>query len=241
MQSNFYVGMSGQIAIEKRLQTIASNVANMNTAGYRADGVSFDTVLSNTGETPVAFSSEGTTFISRRSGEMTKTDNPLDVATQGDSWIAIQTPKGVAYTHDGRMKIGPGGELTTLTNLPILDAGGSAMLLDPSAGAPVIAQDGMMTQGGRQVGAIGLFSIDPTANLTRAANSGVIPDKAATPILDFTDAGMAQGFVEGSNVNPILELSKLIEIQHNLDSVSNANQAGDTSLQDAIKTLGQTS
>ena len=241
MQSNFYVGMSGQIAIEKRLQTIASNVANMNTAGYRADGVSFDTVLSNTGETPVAFSSAGTTYISRRAGEMTKTDNPLDVAPTGDTYFGIKTPSGVAYTHDGRLKMGPGGELTTLNNDAVLDAGGSAMLLDPSAGAPVISQDGMMTQNGRQIGAIGLFSIDPTAHLTRAGTSGVVPDKAATPVLDFTEAGMVQGFVEGSNVNPILEISKLIEIQHALDSITSANEAGDTSMQDAIKTLGSTS
>lgn len=241
MQSNFYVGMSGQIAIEKRMQTIASNVANMNTAGYRADGVTFDTVLSNTGDTPVAFATEGQSYISRRSGDLTKTDNPLDVAVQGDAWLGIKTPTGIAYTHDGRLKIGPSGEVTTLTDHPILDAGGSAMLLDPSAGPPTISQDGMITQNGRQVGAIGLFSIDPTAKLTRTGTSGVIPDKAATPVLDFTSTGMVQGFVEGSNVNPITELSKLIEIQHSLDSVTAMNQTSDSSLQEAIKTLGSSS
>ncbi|MCW6507357.1 flagellar basal-body rod protein FlgF [Lichenifustis flavocetrariae] len=238
MQSNFYVGMSGQLAIERRLQTVASNVANMNTAGYRADGVTFETVMSNTGETPVAFSTEGQTYISRMSGELTKTDNPLDVAVQGDAWFGIKTPSGVAYTHDGRLKIGAGGEITTINNYPILDAGGSSMIVDPSAGPPVIAQDGMLTQQGRQIGAIGLFSIDPNTKLTRAPNSAVIPDKAATPILDFTDAGMAQGFIEGSNVNPVLELSKLIQIQHSLDSVTSMNQESDSSLQEAIKTLG---
>jgi flagellar basal-body rod protein FlgF len=238
VQSNFYVGMSGQLAIEKRLQTVANNVANMNTAGFRADGVSFDTILSNTGDTPVAFSTEGQTYISRRAGDTTKTDNPLDVAVQGDAWLAIKTPSGVAYTHDGRLKIGPGGEVTTINNYPVLDAGGSSMLLDPSAGAPVIAQDGMMTQNGRQVGAIGLFSIDPDAKLTRTVNSGVIPDRAATPVLDFTSTGLAQGFVEGSNVNPILEISKLIQLQHSLDSITGMNQASDSSLEDAIKSLG---
>lgn len=238
MQSNFYVGMSGQLAIDKRLQTIATNVANMNTAGYRADGVNFDTALSTAGETPVAFSTGGTTFVSRIAGEMTKTDNPLDVAPQGDAWFGIKTPSGTAYTHDGRLKMGSGGELTTLNNYPILDAGGSAMLLDPSAGAPTIAQDGMVTQQGRQIGAIGLFAIPSTAHLTRTVNSGVIPDQAATPILDFTESGVQQGFVEGSNVNPVLEISKLITVQHALDSITTASEASDSSLQDAIKTLG---
>ena len=241
MQSSFYVGLSGQLTIEKRLQTIANNVANMNTAGFRADGVSFDTALSNAGDTQVAYSTEGVGYISRRAGERIKTDNPLDVAVQGDAWLAIKTPAGIAYTHDGRMKLSDGGEVRTLNDYPVLDAGGSAMQLDPTAGTPTIAADGMMTQNGRQVGALGLFSIDPAAKLTRADNSGVIPNIAATPILDFTAAGIVQGYVENSNVNPILEMSKLIQVQHDLDAVTESNQTADTSQQEAIKSLGGTS
>lgn len=241
MQTNLYVGLSGQMAIEKRLQTVASNIANMNTAGYRADGVTFQSVLSNTGADPVAFSSAGDTFISRRAGEVSKTDNPLDVAVTGDAWLAIRTPVGVAYTHDGRLKITTGGEVRTVNDDAVLDAGGAALTLDPNAGAPTIAGDGMITQAGRQVGAIGLFSIEPDAKLTRAGTSAVIPDSAATPVLDFTKAGLAQGFLEGSNINPVLELSKLIDIQHSLEGVTHMNEAADTTLQDAVKTLGTTS
>ena len=241
MQSSFYVGMSAQIAIDRRLQSIANNVANMNTAGFRAEGVSFATMLSDASADSTAYPTEGASFISRRGGDLTKTDNPLDVAVQGDAWFGIKTAQGVAYTRDGRMKINAGGELQTLNGNSVLDAGGSAMILDPDAGPPIISADGMMTQGGRQVGAIGLFAIDPSAQLTRTENSGVIPDQAAKPVLDFTSSGMAQGFVEGSNVNPVLELSKLISIQHALEHVTQMNDSSDTSLQDAIKTLGSTS
>ncbi len=241
MQSSFYVGLSGQLTIEKRLQTIANNVANMNTAGFRADGVSFDTVLSSAGDSPVAFSAEGAGYISQREGERVKTDNPLDVAVQGDAWLAIRTPSGTVYTRDGRFKLGPSGVVQTLNNYPVLDAGGAPIQLDPDAGPPTIGADGMMNQTGIQVAAIGLFSIDPAANLSRAENSGVIPDVAATPILDFTRTGVVQGYVENSNVNSVLELSKLIEVQHNLDSVTESNQTADSSLQEAIKSLGATS
>ncbi len=210
----------------------------MNTAGFRADGVRFETVLSNTGASPVSYVSQGADYISRKGGDLTKTDNPLDVAVQGDAWFGIKTPGGIAYTRDGRLKMGPEGEITTLNNYPVLDAGGSSLIVDPDAGPPTISADGMMTQNGRQIGAIGLFSIDPNANLTRAPNASVVPSTPATPVLDFTENGMAQGFVEGSNVNPVLELSKLIEIQHAMDSVTQMNQSSDSSLQDAIKTLG---
>ena len=213
----------------------------MNTAGYKADGVNFDTVLSQTGDTSVAFSGKGNAFIDRSGGDRLKTDNPLDVAVQGDAWFGIKTPQGVVYTQDGRMKMSPTGELKTVNDFPVLDAGGTGLILDPAGGPPTISADGMITQKGAQLGAIGLFAIDPSANLTRGPNSGVIPDRAATPVLDFTSTGVLQGFVEGSNVNPVLEITKLITVQHSLDGVTQANQTADTTLQDAIKALGANS
>jgi flagellar basal-body rod protein FlgF len=96
MQSAFYVTLSSQIALDKRLATIAENVANATTTGFRATGVSFDQVLSRTAPTTTAFVSTGVDYISRASGGLTKTDNPLDVAVVGNAWFAIQTPQGVA-------------------------------------------------------------------------------------------------------------------------------------------------
>jgi flagellar basal-body rod protein FlgF len=99
----------------------------------------------------------------------------------------------------------------------------------------------MITQDGRQVAAIGLFSIPDDARLTRAPNSAVISSKPATPILDFTQNGVVQGSVEGSNVDPIMEMSKLITVTRSFDSINTAMTQSESSLQDAIKTLGATS
>ena len=78
----------------------------------------------------------------------------------------------------------------------------------------------MISQNGRQVGAIGLFAIDPNASLRRTQNSGVVPDKPPTPILDFTRDGVVQGAVEGSNVDPVREMTRLIEVTRAFDSVA---------------------
>jgi flagellar basal-body rod protein FlgF len=238
MQSGLYVTLSGQVALERRLQTIASNVANMNTVGYRADGVSFEALMAKAGDATVAFADTGTDFISRRMGGVDKTGNPLDVAVQGDAFLAVKTPAGAVYTRDGRMTINENGELTTLKGYPVLDAGGAQILLDPSAGPPDIARDGMISQKGSQVGALGLYTIDDDAKLSRYDNSGVIPDKPATPVLDFTENGVAQGFVEGSNVNPITEMTKLITVSRAFDGINAATEKSESSLTDAIKTLG---
>ena len=241
MRGNLYVSMSAQIALEKRLETVANNMANVNTAGYRAEGVAFASVLSKTGERPASFVTTGTNYISRAQGAAVKTDNPLDVSIQGDAWFAIKTPAGTAYTRDGRFQTTSSGQLQTLNGYPVLDAGGAAMLLEQDGGAPTISADGMITQNGHQVGAIGLFQIADDANLSRYDNSAVIPDKAATAVLDFSRYGMQQGFSESSNVNPVLEMTKLIEIQRTFDGISNAAQTSDSTMRDAIKTLGSSS
>src|SRR5256885_2360097 len=95
MQSNFSVALSGQMSLQKRLETIANNVANASTAGYRAEEVKFETLLSHTSNTPVAFASAGQSYLSRASGEIVRTDNLFDVAVQGDAWLGIQTPAGL--------------------------------------------------------------------------------------------------------------------------------------------------
>jgi len=238
MQGNLYVGVSAQVSLQRRLETIAHNVANASTAGFRAEEARFETLLSRAGTDPVAFAVTGPTFLSRRSGELVRTENQFDVAVEGDAWLSIQTPAGQVYTRDGRMKLAPTGELQSLNGYPILDAGGAAMLLDPNAGPPRIARDGTVTQGNRQVGAIGLFNIDKAAKLTRYENSGVIPDRPATPVLDFTRAGMQQGFIENSNVNAVMEMTRLINITRAFEMVSASLAASETSLQDAIKALG---
>ena len=95
----------------------------------------------------------------------------------------------------------------------------------------------MITQNGRQVAAIGLFAIDPGASLIRAENSGVVPDKPPTPILEFTRDGVVQGAVESSNVDPVREMTRLIDVTRAFDGVAAEASQSETSLQEAIKTL----
>jgi len=241
MQNGLYVAISAQVALQRRLETIADNIANMNTVGYRATGVSFESELTRTGETTLNYVSPGSNYVSRRAGELVKTDNSLDFAVQGDGWFGIETPSGPAYTRDGRARIDESGTLRTLNGDPILDAGGAPILVDGTAGPLTVSADGMISQNGRQIGAIGLFDIDLGAALKRTENSGVIPDKPPQPILDFTRDGVVQGAVEASNVDPVREMTRLIELTRAFDGVAAESSQSEGSLQDAIKALGSAS
>jgi flagellar basal-body rod protein FlgF len=238
MQSAFYVSLSAQLSIDKRMETIANNIANAATAGYRANGVSFESVVSKTGADAVAYASAGRDYISRAAGDMQRTGDPFDVAVVGRAFFAIRTPDGVAYTRDGRMKMTETGDLQSVGGFPILDAGNSPVVLDPTAGPPMISRDGMINQNGRQIGALGLFMIDTDAQLTRGPGASVLPDKPATAVLDFVRNGVEQGVVEAANVNPVREMVKLISASRAFDSVSSMNELLDSSQLDAIRTIG---
>lgn len=238
MQTGLYVAVSAQVALQKRLDTVAGNVANAATAGYRAEEVKFETVMSRLGSEPIAFASAGDTYVSRKAGELVQTGNPLDVAVRGDSWLAIQTPSGVAYTRDGRMRMLDSGDLQTINGFPVLDVGGASIVLDPTAGAPRIASDGMISQGDNRLGALGLFRIGENAKLTRTENSAVVPDSPAEPVLDFTSDGIVQGFIERANVNPILEMAQLIQVTRAFEGIAATLDQTESSLRSAIKDLG---
>ncbi len=238
MSSSLYVSLSAQVALERRLNTVAHNVANMNTAGFRAEEVKFETLLSRAAEEDVAFVSDGDTWVTRRAGPVTYTGNPLDVAVDGKGWLAIATPAGPAYTRDGRLNMTEAGELRSAAGYPILDPGGSAILLDPAGGEIHIGSDGMITQGKVQVGALGLFLIPPTSHLSRFENSGVVPSEPAVPVEDLTASGVRQGYVEGSNVNPIMEMTKLIMLSRAFESAASAVKESETAMDEAIRTLG---
>jgi flagellar basal-body rod protein FlgF len=239
MQSALYVGLSAQVALEKRLQTIANNVANVNTAAFRTDVVKFETVLSRAGANPVAYSSPGNNIISREVGNVTETGNPLDVAVAGQGWVAFAGPNGTVYTRDGRLQIAPNGDLQTLTGFPVVDSGGAQITVDPNGGPLSIARSGAITQDGNEVGTLGLFNIPADANLDRYGNSGVIPDRPATAVVDFTRDGFRQSYVEGSGANPMLELTRLISASRAFEGTNSLVEGTESSLQNAIRTLGE--
>ncbi|MFH6784601.1 MULTISPECIES: flagellar basal-body rod protein FlgF [Methylobacterium] len=237
MQNSLYVNLSAQIALDKRVTATANNVANMATAGFRAEETKFSTLLAQATKGAVAFVGTGDTYLSRASGQITKTDSPLDVAIQGDAWLGVGGASGPVYTRDGRLTMDATGQLRTLTGQPVLDPGGSPLLLDPQAGPPTIGRDGSIYQGTNQVGALGLYILDKKGTLSRAPGNAVTSSLPVRPVQDFTGIGIVQGYTEGSNVNPIMEMTKLITIQRAFESAATATSEAESSLQSAVKSL----
>ncbi|TGR30476.1 MULTISPECIES: flagellar basal-body rod protein FlgF [unclassified Mesorhizobium] len=241
MRDSLYVALSAQMALERRLDTIADNVANASTVGFRATGVKFEDVVSGAGQKSVSFASSGKTYLSGAHGAMTETGNPFDFAIQGDAWFAIDTPAGTVMTRDGRFSMNENGELMSVEGHPVLDAGGAPIQLDPRNGPPKAGADGSLRQNEQLVGSIGLYNFDPGENFVRYGNSGIVPARTPEPVTDRSDVGIAQGFVEESNVNPVLEMTRLIMVQRAFENTAAMMRQTDSSTDEAIKTLGSKS
>jgi len=238
LESGLYVAVSGQLAAQRRLDTIAHNIANVNTPGFRAEEIKFDSVISNAAKEPVAFSSSGNTFISRKTGAMVQTGNPLDLALSGDAWLAVETASGTAYTRDGRLQVSQEGQLRSINGYPVLDVSGAPIQVGPSDGPITVSADGMISQKGVRRGAVGLFALDEKAKLVRFDNSALLSDIPGNPVVTFNSVSVQQGFLEKSNVNPMLEMTKLITLTRNFEATSSATDQFQDSLKEAIRKLG---
>jgi flagellar basal-body rod protein FlgF len=238
MQQPLYVALSAQVALEKRMVTLADNVANANTTGFRATEVKFHEVLANTGQANVAYVNEGEDYLSTRAGGMRNTGNQFDFAIEGDAWFQVQTPNGNMLTRDGRFSMTPNGELVNIDGYPVLDVAGAPIQLNPVAETLKAGKDGGLVQNGIRVGQIGLFTADLTQGYHRLGSLGIVPVAGIEPLVDEPNVGMMQGFLEESNVNAISEMSTLIMISRAFENASILIRDTEESLKEAIRTLG---
>jgi flagellar basal-body rod protein FlgF len=238
MQSGLYVALSSQISLEKRMNTIADNLANMNTVGFRATQMKFDDVMTKVEGAKVDYVSTGEEYLSSDNGAMVQTKNPLDFAIRGDAWFSVNSSQGPALTKDGRFSMLDTGEVVTLEGNAVLDSSGAPIQLNPQAGPPTASKDGILYQNNAPVAQLGLFEADVGPNFTRVGNTAIIPTSTPQPVVGRSDIGVMQGFIEEANVNPILQMTQMITVSRTFEYVSQLMRSSENSMGDAIKTLG---
>ncbi|MEP3439213.1 MAG: flagellar basal-body rod protein FlgF [Hoeflea sp.] len=238
MQGSLYVAISSQIALERRLTTLADNVANANTTGFRATEVKFNEVLADTGVADVSFVNQGNEFLNTSNGGLKATGNQLDFAIRGDAWFMIETPTGNMLTRDGRFSLTDTGQLVNINGYPVLDPGEAPIQLDPAGSPPKAGRDGGLTQDDTRLGAVGLFQADLTQGFHRKASLGIVPNVPPEPLIDTASAGLLQGYTEESNVNPVSEMSHLIMVSRAFENASAMMSATEDVFKEAIRTLG---
>jgi flagellar basal-body rod protein FlgF len=243
MDNSLYVGLSKQMVLQQQMDIIANNIANVDTSGFKVESLMTAQDPLAPAKTlgvqnPVDFVVSNGVVRDFSEGPLRQTGAPLDVAIDGNGFFSVQTPTGPRYTRDGRFKTDDTGQLVNQSGLPVLDDGGSPIVIDAQKGPVAVSADGVITQNGERTGKIGVVTFDSLTGLSKTGdnlyqNTSNLQSKPAT------DIKLRQGMLEGSNVQPILEISRMIEVSRAYDQMAQLmTSQADLSTQ-AIQTLGK--
>jgi flagellar basal-body rod protein FlgF len=231
MENALLVGLSRQTILERQLDVVANNVANVNTTGYKADNSLFEEFLASGahednfvgGDRRVSYVQDRGTFRDFAQGAMEQTKNPLDVAISGSAFLAVQTPAGERYTRDGGLQLNNQGQLVTIAGNPVLGTSGP-IVFQPTDHDINISPDGTITvvEGNTRTdsvrGKLRLVSFtDAQKLLKEGLNLYAAGEGSAQPDLKST---IQQGFIEKSNVNAVAEMSRMIEVTRAYTQIS---------------------
>jgi flagellar basal-body rod protein FlgF len=235
MENALLIGLSRQMVLERQMDVVANNVANVNTAGYKADKSLFEEYL-RTGahednfigrDRAVSFVLDSGTFKDFSQGPSEQTKNPLDVAIEGGGFLVVQTPAGERYTRDGGLQINNQGQLVTAAGNPVLGSSGP-IVFQPTDHDVSIASDGNITvvEGTSRTdsvrGKLRLVSFaDAQKLLKEGSNLYSAGTAAAQP---DTVSKIRQGFIEKSNVSSVAEMSRMIEVTRTYTQIANMLQ-----------------
>ena len=248
MQNAVLVGLSRQVALSRELDVVANNIANLNTTGYKADGSLFEEYLSSSAR--AAQTGKRVSYVIDRGiwhdmspGTIERTGNPLDLAIDGDGFLAVQTARGERYTRDGALKINAAGQLVTAAGDPVLGASGP-IVLQPNDREISISRDGTVSvrEGNSTAdsvrGKLRLFNFANTQQLQKDGGNLFAAANGAAP-QETTQASVVQGAIEKSNVRGVAEMTRMIEITRAYTQIAAMiQQQGDQSTQ-AIDKLAE--
>ena len=226
MDSGYYAAMTGLVARTQALDTAASNLANAQTPGYRAEREYFrsallgpDALSSQLGRTVNNFGLLGGDRLSMDQGALQLTGNPLDLAIQGAGFFQIQTPNGLRYTRDGGFHRAQNGELVTAAGEPVLSSAGKTIAVPP--GQVTVGANGVLSVAGGVVTTIGVFGFPKGTELTpEGANRYVAPEGAAPEQLK--EPSVHQGAIEAANQDVIQGSLDLIVMQRQAEMMQRA-------------------
>ncbi len=238
MDNVAYIALSRQMAMQRQLDVVANNLANMNTTAFRGENILFEEYLVDTGGRKSSFVQDWGMLRDTREGELRPTGNPLDIGISGRGFLTVETPDGPRYTRNGQMRLSSDGQLLSNEMLPVLDGQGRPIQLDPRDGTPVINRDGTIsTPRGGQIARIELVQFDNEQALKKT--QGSLMDPGGQEPKPAESAIVVQGMAESSNVTPILEMTRMIELSRSYQHAQKVLEADHDRQRKAIQALGQ--
>lgn len=256
MSKGIYTAVSGAIAQSQKLDTIANNIANVNTPGFKRDAQVFKEYLTSYEKQPTtievpripasiesfydmnggdkSYVDSAGTFTDFSQGSMKATGNPLDIAIEGSGLIEVSTPQGVRFTRSGSFTLDSEGRLVTKQGYPVLKQA-ATVGEDPASreirvSSPniTVSYSGEIIDAGQSLGKFSVLNIGNRDGLQKQGNGLFTVRENIDPQLSIAeDYKVQQGFIEASNVNAVREMTDMIATSRLFESTQKAIQAYD--------------
>lgn len=222
----------------REMDVTANNIANINTTGFKKSGVIFEDYMTETqpGET-VDFVIDSGSYRDFSAGPILRTGNELDVALEGDGYLPVQTPNGTMYTRAGAFQLNAEGEIVTASGYQVMSADGSPIVIPPEATDIQIDKEGTIRTNQGEAGRLQAMTFKQEQKMEEYGNGLYRTNEPGTP---SETTRIVQGSLEKSNVEPVVEMTRIIEVLRSYQSVGKVLDAENERQRNAIRILGKT-
>jgi flagellar basal-body rod protein FlgF len=212
MSNGIYPTLTRQSGLLREMDVIAQNIANASTTGYRSEGVVFAEHVSagGRGERSLSMAHATGRETSFRQGALEPTGGTLDLAIEGEGYFLVGIDGAPHLTRAGAFVVGADGGLQTLEGNPVMDETAVPVFVPPGAAHIHVAPDGTLSSDGAPVARVAVVMPDDPDAMTRKSGTAFAAE-AYTPV---AEPSVAQGFLEGSNVDPVLEIARMVTVQN---------------------------
>jgi len=241
MDNSSLVSLSYQLAAYRSMDVIANNLANVSTPGFKRESVKFEEMVqqvlpSEDQKGPQSLSFVRDAGVSRdlSGGRLERTGSPYDLAINGNGYFVLQTAAGERYTRNGHFTLNADGTIVTEQGDPLLGDGGP-VTVTVDDGDVSFGPDGTISGKQGQMGKLRIVQFANERALTKIGASLYSTSQTPTPA---TDATVSQGMIESSNVQPVIEISRMIELMRSYEATATLDKSSQDMKRQAIEKLG---
>ena len=245
MDNTKYVALSRQMGLWKQMDIVSNNMANMNTSGFKQDEAIFTSYLVETkkaegfGKVPVIFTQDFGIFKDFQEGAFQETGNQLDVAIQGDGFFALETTQGERYTRKGQFSLDYEGKSVTKEGDVLLSENSEPFFIAPGEKEIYISESGEVSTENGVIGRLKVVAFADNQKLKKIGNTMFENVNGNTMEVGVADVRIKQRMIEKSNVEPIVEMSKMIKLQRSYEYVQQMIDEEHERLSNTINTYAQ--
>jgi flagellar basal-body rod protein FlgF len=215
METTGYTILTRQSGLMREMQVVANNIANLSTAGFRREGVIFSEHVARAGADPsLSMASASGRLVDLTQGALTQTRGTWDFAITGPGFFQIATPEGPRLTRAGAFGPDPAGTVVNRDGHALLDEGGAPVAVPPGATLVSLGADGTLSADGVPFARVGIWEAQGDNALQHEGGTRFL---ATGDLIPAEGAQVLQGHLEDSNVDPVTEMARMIEVQRSYE------------------------